>query len=457
MRKLLWLFALALPLLGTSAQASNCSGNPFNLTNGTPADATQVMANFNNLLTCANNNLAHNGANSDITSLSGLSTPLSISQGGTGATSASAALTNLNGASLGANSFTGNQTVTTASNATVSSVTTSTTGSGSVTTINDTSKSTNIFTEGSAVVGTTLGVSNNNLGAITSNATNLAIGTLGGGGNLTIGTNNTAQALFTSGGGLQVGSPTGGDKGAGTLNAQGLYVNGNPLTSGGNLLAVNAYATHGTNTWTRPAGTTFIVAVVVGAGGSGASAVTSTANHSIPATGGGAGCYTVGQINSPASSYTITVGTGGAAPGTGGGAPGTVGNAGTSSSVGSVIVAGGGSGGNIGADVSSEQSTAGVAGGSCTTPGSLLSETGATSGYGLANGSNFCLAGAGGAGPFAGTGQAGIITSAVALGGGAALGPGSGGGGGCAISSGSASNANGGTGFDGYVIIYSYS
>jgi hypothetical protein len=44
------------------------------------------MSDFNNLLNCANTNLAHNGANSDITSLSALSTPLSVGQGGTGAT-----------------------------------------------------------------------------------------------------------------------------------------------------------------------------------------------------------------------------------------------------------------------------------------------------------------------------------------------------------------------------------
>lgn len=79
---------LALLLLSPSAAvAANCSGNPFTLTNGTTADATQVMANFNNLLTCANNNLAHNASNSDITSLSGLTTPLSVAQGGTGAAS----------------------------------------------------------------------------------------------------------------------------------------------------------------------------------------------------------------------------------------------------------------------------------------------------------------------------------------------------------------------------------
>jgi len=59
------------------AVAQNCPANPNNLANGSTADATQVMANFNNLLNCADNNLAHNGANSDITSLSGLAAPLS--------------------------------------------------------------------------------------------------------------------------------------------------------------------------------------------------------------------------------------------------------------------------------------------------------------------------------------------------------------------------------------------
>lgn len=84
---------IALALLGAyyaltmqiaPAQAANCSSYSYTLTNGQVADATQVMANFNNILSCANNNLAKNGANSDITSLSGLSTPLSAAQGGTG-------------------------------------------------------------------------------------------------------------------------------------------------------------------------------------------------------------------------------------------------------------------------------------------------------------------------------------------------------------------------------------
>ncbi len=57
---------------------------PVILQNGTTADATEVMADFNTIKTDVNNNAAANGANNDITSLAGLTTPLSVSQGGTG-------------------------------------------------------------------------------------------------------------------------------------------------------------------------------------------------------------------------------------------------------------------------------------------------------------------------------------------------------------------------------------
>jgi hypothetical protein len=57
---------------------------PYTLTNGTTADANQVMADLNDIVNGTNNNAAHNGPNSDITSLTGLTTPLSIAQGGTG-------------------------------------------------------------------------------------------------------------------------------------------------------------------------------------------------------------------------------------------------------------------------------------------------------------------------------------------------------------------------------------
>ena len=81
---LIFLFAL---LFAAPALAQNCAAYPYTLANGQVADANQVMANFNSVLNCTNTNLAHNGANTDITSLSSLSTPLTIAQGGTGNTS----------------------------------------------------------------------------------------------------------------------------------------------------------------------------------------------------------------------------------------------------------------------------------------------------------------------------------------------------------------------------------
>lgn len=74
--------ALAL-LFSTAADATIINSLPYNLTNGSLADATQVMGNFNQIVSNANLNAAHSGANSDITSISGLTTPLVNSQGGT--------------------------------------------------------------------------------------------------------------------------------------------------------------------------------------------------------------------------------------------------------------------------------------------------------------------------------------------------------------------------------------
>lgn len=87
MKKLILVaLALALSAVAAPALASNCSTYPYTLVNGTTADANQVMANLNLILNCANQNLAHSGANSDITQLSGLTTPLTVGQGGTGNT-----------------------------------------------------------------------------------------------------------------------------------------------------------------------------------------------------------------------------------------------------------------------------------------------------------------------------------------------------------------------------------
>lgn len=80
---------------------------PNLLQNGTAADATQVMADFYQIQNDVNANAAANGANSDITSLTGLTTPLGIAYGGTGSASAAAALMTLGAAPLASPTFTG--------------------------------------------------------------------------------------------------------------------------------------------------------------------------------------------------------------------------------------------------------------------------------------------------------------------------------------------------------------
>jgi len=82
MKKLL--IALAFLGFATSAEATCTTGAvPFQLQNNTTADATQVMANFNQISNGVAANCASNGANNDITSLSALVTPLNPTQGGT--------------------------------------------------------------------------------------------------------------------------------------------------------------------------------------------------------------------------------------------------------------------------------------------------------------------------------------------------------------------------------------
>jgi hypothetical protein len=75
---------------------------PYTLTNGTTADASQVQGDLAQIVSNVNSNAAENGTNASITRLNGLTTPLSVSQGGTNATTAAAALTSLGAAVAGA-------------------------------------------------------------------------------------------------------------------------------------------------------------------------------------------------------------------------------------------------------------------------------------------------------------------------------------------------------------------
>jgi len=85
-RRLSPLLGLILALFcGALAKAATCPTYPYTLTNGTTADANQVMANFGSILNCVNNNIPI------------LTTPVAVSQGGTGVTTTGAIVTLLGG------------------------------------------------------------------------------------------------------------------------------------------------------------------------------------------------------------------------------------------------------------------------------------------------------------------------------------------------------------------------
>jgi hypothetical protein len=94
-------FAGVLPVTQGGTGATTASGARTNL------GATGIGSALFTAATAASArgtiSAAASGANSDITSLTGLTTPLSVAQGGTGATTAGGALTNLGAAAAGAN------------------------------------------------------------------------------------------------------------------------------------------------------------------------------------------------------------------------------------------------------------------------------------------------------------------------------------------------------------------
>ncbi len=69
MKILSYIVAAALLVIGSSdlARAQNCAAYPYTLTNGQPADANQVMSNFNTVRGCGNNSLL--GKNNNLSDL----------------------------------------------------------------------------------------------------------------------------------------------------------------------------------------------------------------------------------------------------------------------------------------------------------------------------------------------------------------------------------------------------
>ena len=275
------------------------------------------------------------------------------------------------------------------------------------------------------------------LGTNTSNAVHFVIAN-GSSDAMTIGTD----------GGITVGSPTGGDKGAGTINATGLYVNGtavggggsgtvtsvalsmpsnfsvsgSPITSSGTLAITantpNVQVFTSSGTYTVPTGATFIRVLAIGPGGGGGGGGVAASGTAIYGGGGGSGGSFVDATFRAAdltSTVTVTVasaGSGGSGASSSGGS-GSGGSGSGNTTFGSYCTASGGANGGGG-------STSSGTGGGLTT--------------------EWAQGGAGSSSSV--TGNAGAVSASFGIGAAA------GGGGGGGISSGGTAY-NGGNGFYG--------
>ncbi len=158
------------------------------------------------------------------------------------------------------------------------------------------------------------------------------------------------------------------------------YTLGSPAASAGRLLRVTTFTANGT--WTKGSDVVSIVAHAYGGGGGGASA----------GSGGAAGAEAWAYTASPAASYAVTIGSGGAGASSGSTSAGSTGG---TTSVGALLSASGGPGGGVQANLTTAATfgPAGGPGGSARGPG------GAGGGYGGAAGTAAAAnSGAGGGG-----------------------------------------------------------
>ncbi len=334
MQRLLEVFAVVIIVLAMfiaslfgDADAQIIPSIPYTLTNGSLADATQVIANFNAIVTDTNANAATSGANTNITSLTGLTTPLANTYGGTVI-------------------YTGGTTG----------------GSANAQTLVTTVPSNFAQTAGN-IVTAIAGFSN-------SGSMNLAVNALP---LQSVYKQSPSGEVLLTGGEVVAGSPylflasTGGfDLINPTVSANSIPLTALALTSnntflgnisGGNaspsalglastqqalnaVITVKSQKITSTGTYTPCAGLIYGVYQIWGGGGGGGG-VTTTGN--LAGGGGGAGGYSaiIASSATVGASQTVTIGGGGAAGTSGGGTGGT----GGTTSFGAILTAAGGVGG----------------------------------------------------------------------------------------------------------------
>ena len=182
--------SITTPLVISEGGTGSTTASGARLSLGITAFADPIVTSNNASSVRTIISAAASGANADITSLSGLTTPLSVAQGGTGATTASGARTSL--------------------------------GLGSIATQNANAVS---ITGGSISGITDLAVADGGTGASDAATARSNLGAAASG-------TNTDISVLNPAAGLQIGSPTGGAQGAGTINATGIYVNGAAVGTG---------------------------------------------------------------------------------------------------------------------------------------------------------------------------------------------------------------------------------
>ena len=486
-------------IVASYAAAAIVGSLPYTLTNGTTADATQVMANYNKIIADVNANAAKNGVNSDITALTGLTTPLSAAQGGSnvwyGGTSTGTANAQVV-ATLVPNNFSlvaGN----------TASFIASLTNTGATTlTLNGTS-ATNIFKRtptgisaltGGEIVANTVTVvrydgtqfqlisdveqplvgpltnlasaATTDLGTIPSHNVNVTgtatITAFGSSANTTFPlfrltfagvatlTHNATSLILP--GAANITTAANDHAWAmylGSGNWQVLdYVRNVVPPQTGQLQGVQTFTANGT--WTKPTGVNSALFICAGGGGAGGGSSDTAAGQGSAGVGGGAGAYAQLYKTAPAASYAITI------PAAATGISDAAGNNGGNVTVGAILTCNGGTGGGRIAATGVTSVLAGGAGG--TASGGDLNMAGAGGGPALstadAAGNYYPTGGKGGDNPIGQGGAGGIATSGD---GAANTGTGCGGGGGGTASALAPGTAHaGGAGAAGCVIVYAY-